>query len=353
MKTISPIEVDSLTRMNAESEFYSKPFMLSYSGLNKLLFSPALFYQHYILRQREDTVDKPAIEGKLLHCLLLKPEDFNKEFVLMSSSMPSENPRKVLDKLYECLSSAYPEIESVYDSEFLNKYDIVQATVLELLKEQNLYQSLKTDAQRLDKMLTDANMKYLDYLYQAKRKTVVDQEMYDFATSTVEIIKSQSKIREIMGMDQDSLTTNLKVYNEHEFAHFMEEYSFGLRAIIDNLVVDHDKKVIRINDLKKTSKSISVFKESIDYYNYWLQAALYTMIIDSVKETSFGVNYPVEFRFIVVDPYMQIAPIRINPLTMVDWTETAIDKLNVAEYHLKSRDFSLPYEFLQQDEYEI
>lgn len=353
MRTISPLEVDSLTRMNAESEFYSKPFMLSYSGLNKLLFSPALFYQHYILRQREDTVDKPAIEGKLLHCLLLNPEDFDKEFVLMSSVMPSENPRKVLDKLYECLNSAYPDIQSVHDNAFLDKYDVVQATILEILKEQNLYQSLKTDTQRLDKMLTEVNMGYLDYLYQAKRKTVVDQDMYDFAKSTVEIIKSQAKIRELMGMDQDSLTTNVKVYNEHEYAHFMEEYSFGLRAIIDNLVVDHDKKVIRVNDLKKSSKSISAFKDSIEYYNYWLQAALYTMIIDAVKETSFGVNYPVEFRFIVVDPYMQIAPIRINPLTMTDWIELALEKLQHAEHHLQSRDFSLPYEFLQQDEYEI
>ena len=40
-KTKTPAEL--------EQEFYSKPLYLSYSGLNKLLFSPKLYYKHYIL----------------------------------------------------------------------------------------------------------------------------------------------------------------------------------------------------------------------------------------------------------------------------------------------------------------
>jgi len=337
MKLISTKDIPHLERIRLEDEFFSQPFMMSYSGLNKLLFSPVLFHQHYILKQRDDVVDKPMVEGKLLHCLLLNPEDFEKEFVLMSSDMPSDGPRKVLDKIYEIMKA---DGKSEMDGTFMDH-------ILDVLKEQNLYQSLKTDDQRIDKMTTTKNIKYLDYKFQAEKKTVVDQDMYDFAKNTVDIIKSNSKLMDIMGFNQDSLTTNIKQYNELDLVCLeFEDYSFGIRGIIDNLVVDHDAKVIRVNDLKKTSKSIGQFDESIDYYNYWMQAALYRLLVNHIKETTFGVDYPVEFRFIVVDPYMQVAPIRISEDTQKYWALELEDKLEQANYHFKERDFSLPYEFL-------
>jgi hypothetical protein len=338
MKLISTKDIPHLERIRLEDEFFSQPFMMSYSGLNKLLFSPVLFHQHYILKQRDDVVDKPMVEGKLLHCLLLNPEEFEKEFVLMSSDMPSDGPRKVLDKIYEIMKA---NGKSEMDGTFVEH-------ILDVLKEQNLYQSLKTDDQRIDKMTTEKNIKYLDYKFQAEKKTVVDQDMYDFAKNTVDTIKSNSKIMDIMGFNQDSLTTNIKQYNELDLVCLeFEDYFFGIRGIIDNLVVDHDAKVIRVNDLKKTSKSIGQFEESIDYYNYWMQAALYRLLVNHIKETTFGVDYPVEFRFIVVDPYMQVAPVRISEDTQKYWALELEDKLEQANYHFKERDFSLPYEFLK------
>jgi len=354
MKLISTSDIPLIERIRLEDEFFSQPFIMSYSGLNKLMFSPALFYNHYILKQRDDVVEKPMVEGKLLHCLLLNPEEFDKEFVLMSSAMPSENPRKILDRLYKHLNEAYPEITGLDTLEYLSKLGNVENAILDLLKDHNLYQSLKTDQQRLDKMFTEVNIKYLDYLYQSKKKTVVDQEMYDFAKGVVEKIKSDSKINALMGAYQDSLEVNTKVFNELDLVMMeFDEYSFGIRGIIDNLVVDHDSKVIRVNDLKKSGKSISTFKDSIEYFGYWMQAALYVRLINNIKSTTFGVDYPVEFRFIVVDPYMQIAPIKINEQTIEEWSIKLDDMLNKAEFHLNKKDFSLPYEFLQETEYAI
>jgi len=338
MKLISRSDIPLLERIRLEDEFFTQPFMMSYSGLNKLLFSPVLFHQHYILKQRDDVVDKPMVEGKLLHCLLLNPEEFENEFVLMSSDMPSDGPRKVLDKIYEIMK-ANGKLEM--DGTFVNH-------ILDVLKEQNLYQSLKTDDQRIDKMTTTKNISYLDYKFQAEKKTVVDQDMYDFAKNTVETIKSNSKIMDLMGFNQDSLTTNVKQHNELDLVCLeFDDYFFGIRGIIDNLVIDHDAKVIRVNDLKKSSKSIGQFEESIEYYNYWMQAALYRLLVNHIKETTFGVNYPVEFRFIVVDPYMQVAPIRISEETMESWTLKLNDELDKANYHFKEREFSLPYKFLK------
>ena len=44
--------------LQKEEEFYLKKFKWSYSSLNKLLFSPSLFYKDYILWDREVRTDK-------------------------------------------------------------------------------------------------------------------------------------------------------------------------------------------------------------------------------------------------------------------------------------------------------
>ena len=121
-----------------EEEFYAKPFKFSYSSLNKLIFSPTLFYKDYILQDRELKTDKHLIEGKLIHCLLFEPENFDKKFNLVPGKTPSDNVRKVLKDM-----SLHTDAETLVDCE-----DFI---ILDSLKDLNLYQSLKTDEQRLAK----------------------------------------------------------------------------------------------------------------------------------------------------------------------------------------------------------
>ena len=80
-----------------EEEFYAdKDFCFSYSSLNKLLFTPSLFYKDYILKDREIKTDKHLIEGKALHCLMFEPEEFTTKFNVIPGKLPSDNIRKVL-----------------------------------------------------------------------------------------------------------------------------------------------------------------------------------------------------------------------------------------------------------------
>ena len=67
-----------------EDKFYAKKdFCFSYSSLNKLLFSPSLFYKEYILFDREVKTDKHLVEGKLVHCLLFEPENVEEKFSIV------------------------------------------------------------------------------------------------------------------------------------------------------------------------------------------------------------------------------------------------------------------------------
>src|SRR6056300_1422057 len=134
-----------------EEEFYSKEFSFSYSSLNRLLFSPSLFYKDYILQDREIKTDKYLVEGKLVHCLVFEPENLDSKFNVVPGKAPSDSVRKVLKHL-----------STVTVSEKLS--DVSNEDILNALKEFNLYQSLKLDDARIAKIKVDDFEPYWKFL---------------------------------------------------------------------------------------------------------------------------------------------------------------------------------------------
>lgn len=331
-------------RLAKESAFFAHPFVMSYSGLNKLLFSPALFYRHYVLGQREDNLDKNMIEGSLIHCLLLKPEGFDDQFVLSVQDTPSDNPKNLLHTLFNTYKFLKAEGGM---REMLHEFS---EEIISILSDMNLYQSLKTDAQRLEKIITEKHVDYWEYLLKAEGRTVIDQPTYDFAKAVVDLICSKGNIMDIMGFFGNDFNGITK-QNEIEIVKLTDEFQFGIRGFIDNLVFDSEKKEIRVNDLKKTGKDIGSFTDSIEYFKYWMQASMYHMLVEHVylSRPEYA-DYKIVFRFIVVDPYMQIAPIRISEEMMAEWKQATIKKLHEANFHFVTKNFELPYEFLINNE---
>ena len=120
-----------------EDLFYKGEFSFSYSSLNRLLFSPKLFYRDYILKEREEKTDKHLIEGKLLHLLILEPERLHEQFSIVPTKIPSDNVRRVLNQVKETAHlNVVPNLED-------HEPEIITA-----LKHQNLYQSIKDDSKR-------------------------------------------------------------------------------------------------------------------------------------------------------------------------------------------------------------
>jgi hypothetical protein len=340
-KFIAP-DISFSDRMQKEEEFFSRPFLLSYSGLNRLLYSPALFYNHYVLGQRDDVEDRNMVEGKLIHCLLLNPENFDKEFVLSAQDIPSDNPRQLLQTLF----NHYKELKQHNPEDTREELHEFSGAIIDILSDMNLYQSLKTDTQRLDKIITEKHVSYWDYLKQSQNRTIVDHDTYNFAKSVVQKIKDTPAVIDVMGFFEDPLRGVIK-QNEVELVKFSDNYPFGIRGFIDNLVIDPSTKTIKVNDLKKSSKDISSFKDSIEYYRYYLQAAIYHRLVEHVylSRPEYK-DFKIVFRFVVVDPYMQIAPIRVSDEKMQEWLNILDEKLAQAVHHFETRDFELPYEFL-------
>ena len=314
------------TDFQAEERFYSKKFQFSYSSLNKLMFVPNTFYKHYILGEREDRLDSHLVEGRALHCLLLEQEKFDDLFVVSPSSLPGDNAKKVIDKVHALSCQEGCEALS------LSSHEVV---ILDILREINLHQSLKTDQQRVEKMLTAENISYYEFLKSKGSKTVIDQETYDKLKGYVEIILSNESVTSLLQLG--SLNSWSEVPLEA-----VTKYSFGLKGIVDNYVYDPETKVVTINDFKTTGKTISEFKETVDYYKYWMQAAMYYKLI----QANFSGLSEIRFNFIVIDKYQQVFAFPVCAATLHSWVWSLDEILEKADYHYTNRRYDLPYEYL-------
>lgn len=314
----------------------SSDFYFSYSSLNKLLYAPILFYNHYVLGQKEDKLDSYLVDGRILHCRLLQPNEFDNQFIVAMDKLPSDNVKIVLDKL--CRD--FPDISNIEDLEL---------EMLTVMKDLNYLQSLKTDKQRVDKMLTEDNKKYFTFVKNAGGKTIIDSMTLNRMDILVEMMRTNEEIANLLCLNHSEFDTHLEVLNEIPLQYEITGYSFaGIKGIIDNLVINHKTKQVYINDLKTTGKTLVDFKETIDYYNYWLQMGIYTLLIKELMVSKQIEDYNINCNFVVVDKYNQIYcfPVSIN--TIQEWLKKTKHMLKIGDYHIKNNQYSLPYELLKE-----
>jgi hypothetical protein len=322
-----------------ENDFYSKRFQFSYSSLNKLMWNPQAFYQMYVLGNREEKTESYLVNGKIIHALLLEKDKFKDQFIISPDNLPTGNTKTVIDRVFA------HHLELAKNGDDRTKLFQFDDAIIDILKDMNLHQSLKTDQQRLDKILTADAENYWNFLTLKGNKTLIDQETYDFCKTGVDLIKMNNKVCDLLGCNVTEFE-NKEIFNEWPMDCKINGKPFSLKGIIDNLVFDHDKKIIYINDIKTTSKELKDFRESIEFYNYWMQAAIYTTMV-ATKFMKFidEKGYQIKFHFVVIDKTYQVYPFPVSQSTLTEWFGKLSEVLNKAEWHYTNKSYDLPYDF--------
>tara|TARA_R110002126_G_scaffold41126_2_gene120008 strand:- start:1662 stop:2681 length:1020 start_codon:yes stop_codon:yes gene_type:complete len=319
------------------TQFYKNKFYFSYSSINKLLFSPRSFYSHYVLNQREDSIDPHLVGGRVLHCLLLEPENFEKDFILMPDKFPTDSNRILIDNIFK----NYLSIEN--NTLLLEEF---QKEILTDLLNSNLYQTLKTDQQRLDKILTDQNKNYFEFLKTKQNKALVDPIIYANCIETVAMLKSNKDVRALLYLDKEISDDHITVFNELPLKHNVNNLPFGYKGILDNVVIDTESKTIFISDLKTTGKGLLDFPDTVKYYKYWIQASMYYHLVyeEYIKPMNDTKDWTIVITFIVVDKYNQIYPFQVSQESLAVWLRDFDKIIDIVKYHYENKDFTLPYE---------
>jgi hypothetical protein len=322
-----------------QKDFFNKKFYYSFSSLSKLMWSPAAFYSIYVLGLREEKTASYLVNGKLIHNLLLEPEKFDQQFIVSPITLPGESVRKVLDRVFNHAKELWRNGD---ERKTLKEFE---NAVLDVLKDINLHQSLSTDQQRIDKIITPESTKYWDFLIELEGKTLIDRETYDYCKNAVDMMKADPELLNLLGINTTEFD-NKEVFNELEFMLDNPNKNYGLKGIIDNLVIDHDIKKITINDVKTTSKDLKDFKESVEFYSYWLQAVIYIIFVSfKYQHLIANGNYQLEFNFVVIDKMFQVYPFKVSEATMNGWLLRYTEVMEQAEWHYDNKDYTLPYKF--------
>lgn len=336
------MELEEIMQESAESlekDFYAKKFYFSYSSLNKLMWNPAVFYQLYVLGMKEERTDAHLVQGKIIHALLLEEEKFNDNFIISPSKLPGDAVKTVIDRVF----AHYLELSQNGDtrSELLH----FDQAILDVMVDMNYHQSLKTDQQRLDKIISPESTSYWSFLKTKGSKTLIDQESYDFCKSSVELLKTNKELCTLIGCSTTEFD-NIEVYNEIPLSVEYAKAPFGLKGIIDNIVINHDKKTIFINDIKTTSKDLKDFPDSVEFYSYWLQAVMYTTLVAMHYKELMEINgYEIKFHFVVIDRAFQTYPFSVSEHTLKTWLDRMEKVLEAANWHYTNKRYDLPYSF--------
>lgn len=332
------IEFDTEIEMipDAMEEFYKKEFWFSYSSMKLLLYNPPAFAEKYINKNYEEKLAKHLIAGKLIHCLILQPDEFPDMFIISPLKVPEGKNRDIMHAVFK-----HHKIVGGSNMRTLEDYSDI---LLQELITFNLHQSLKLDSARLDKMLTDENKTYFDYQLTRGNKNVIDQKQLDYCTQAAKVITDNPEMCRLMGIGADPAFN--EVINEQMYYMPQAGRKFGLKGIVDNINIDHAGKVIYVNDFKTTGKELSEFPEAVTFFCYHYQAVIYlSLVAFHFQSLIYSQGYRVEFRFIAIDKNLQAYAFRIAEVTLNSWLDTFSRKLNEAAYHYDNKTYELPYAF--------
>jgi hypothetical protein len=324
-----------------EAEFYNKAYNFSYTSLNKLITSPASFYKEYILKEREDEFKKYLLEGTLIHFLILDNADFDSKFIVMPDNLPSANSIGVVERIFEENSEKISLDPTLQLVDFEDEID-------DILTDIGLHQNVKDKAKRVGKIVEPKAEEYFNILRSKGRKTVIDSALLDKCSRRAEVVKSNPEMRELLGLDLVSDGKKYGVYNELELSMKPEkDMPFGYKGVLDNMVIDVVNKVVRINDFKTTGKTLVDFNQSVEFWNYWLQAVIYIKLVKNYLGNVIDNSWNIEFKFIVFDKYDQLYAFPVTDITIGDWEARFMKIEQEALYHYQSKDYTLPYDFAQ------
>jgi hypothetical protein len=252
--------------------YYEKP-AVSASALKKFEYSPKLFNDMITgTAKGKDTVALSF--GRLVHELVLTPEEFDNKYVVSTIDKPSGQMGELCDNLF--LNRLYDEFT---DDEFIwdNAYAQVgfKRDKIESVKEKFLVAGKDFIVPK----------DYYDFLVASIGKQVISREELAKAKDYVVRLQGHKGANKLLFTDKGKV--------EHEI--FWNWESLDAKSKIDKFIIDEENKTIYLIDLKTTSQQVygkqviakaspyqstfTGFLKDITFYDYLLQMEFYSQAL--------------------------------------------------------------------------
>lgn len=200
--------------------------------------------------------------GSLLHLW----HEHESAFIISDIEQPSKMMADWCDRIFLAAQPSGIQFHEVGDDIIVNYRNGAYANVV--------------NQTTLLKKFADDGKVYLDFLFRADGKHALTPATKIVLDGSMNSLQNHPKANDILFGD---LPTRMDRFKEEEIYWSLplagSDRILKQKAKIDNFIVDWDGKKIFLNDLKSTSKPVSLFKNSFTYWHYYRQLAFYGLAI--------------------------------------------------------------------------
>lgn len=276
---------------------YRAVIMDSSSSLKEFSTNRKKYHKKYILNENvEEDDNKAATTGRVVETLLLEPEEFDNRFHMsIVTSAPTAMMLDFVEALYKHSAAA------------TNEDGVLTRTFEDLCKDAHVDSGFKISLDAVLKKFigSDAEVYYKEIReVRSKGLTVVTTQDVENATKIVEELKTNDFIAPIVNLVKSS---RYDVYNQLQVEGYeIEGHLF--KSMMDKVVVDHEKRLINVYDLKCTWSVENFYDEYYLYRRAYIQGYLYYYAAKHhfADLEGYNVLYP---KFIVCDSTNYSAPL--------------------------------------------
>lgn len=269
----------------------------SYSSLSTFIKDRKTYAKEYIYKNKVDKEEKSFLTmGSIVDCLTLTPEEFDDKFIVNDSII---TPTGQMLDLVNCLVfksiiyiNGWEEIKPLTDDDFLSCYGEIG------FKRDNL--------DKVKDRFEKEGKEYYKYLLKSRGKIVISKNDYDLALKIHEGLKKSPVTSILINRNTDDRTIVL-----NQLPVIFDYNGLQLKSLMDKIVIDHDKKIIHLYDLK-TAYNPEEFENNYYKFNYYIQASLYWIALRKWAEKKGYIDkgYVVEhMKFIVCDNTNYYSPL--------------------------------------------
>lgn len=244
----------------SEAEYRADPG-ISYSTLSRFKREGWRNISHLY-----DKLDTPALTfGSAVDTLITDSlEAFDEQFICCNFPNVSDSIALIIKELF-----------NLYGADWHSLEDISNREILEIIVKNN-YQPRWQDATRVKKIIEEGSGYYVA-LDVANGKRVLTQYDKNDSFECVRVLRTSPITAEYFTPSDDK---NIEILYQLKFKATYQ--GIPVRCMFDVLKVDHLNKIIYPKDLKTTGHPEEEFEDSIVKWNYYIQAQLYTYILQQV-----------------------------------------------------------------------
>lgn len=151
----------------------------------------------------------------------------------------------------------------------------------------------KEDKRVSDIIDNDSANKYLDYLKKAEGKILISQENLEKAYTIANCINSNETFMRFK--DVDTISYQYPFFRTHNVMYNDVFYEVPVKGLLDVMLIDHKRKIVRIVDIKAIMGKMSSFYNSIFKFRYDIQGSFYANFIREELIEKGLKDYSVEF----------------------------------------------------------